>query len=523
MGAYLNKPITDKQTEEGGNTRIKYAATSMQGWRVNQEDAHNCLADLREGWSMFAVYDGHGGPEVAKYAAEKFPEFLLKREFWEQEDLVKALQDAFVDFDDHLRSGEVMKQLKVIAGKAKEKKGEEETDEDKAKMYEEGQIPLHELLARYGVQLVNGGGQVLASKLVEGISGEEDSDLDEEEDENEAEEKEGESEGSDDRKSAKRACASSPLQEEVKRQRTEVLEHENNDKQDDEKETEKESNLSEVKTDVKPVDFKENESKTDLICKADGDAPVMREKPVKVLGGKKKDTPTENGDSDDDDDDFEASGDIESEEDEEEDVEESDEDDDEMENAYGPGMESPGEDSGTTACVVLVTRKKIIVANVGDSRAVLCRNGKALELSFDHKPEDEVEIARIRKAGGRVTDDGRVNGGLNLSRAFGDHCYKKNTGLPLAEQMISALPDVISKDLTPEDSFLVVACDGIWNSLDSQQVVDFVKERLEKGEVIKNIVEALCTECLAENTAGDGTGCDNMTVIIADLTNATTE
>ena len=42
-----------------------------------------------------------------------------------------------------------------------------------------------------------------------------------------------------------------------------------------------------------------------------------------------------------------------------------------------------------------------------------------MEMSFDHKPEDEIELNRIRKAGGKVTPDGRVNGGLNLSRAIG--------------------------------------------------------------------------------------------------------
>lgn len=59
------------------------------------------------------------------------------------------------------------------------------------------------------------------------------------------------------------------------------------------------------------------------------------------------------------------------------------------------------------------------MANAGDSRCVLCRNGKAVDLSFDHKPEDDLERTRIEKAGGKVTADGRVNGGLNLSRAIG--------------------------------------------------------------------------------------------------------
>ena len=49
----------------------------------------------------------------------------------------------------------------------------------------------------------------------------------------------------------------------------------------------------------------------------------------------------------------------------------------------------------------------------------MCRDGKAVEMSFDHKPEDEPEMKRIKNVGGKVTPDGRVNGGLNLSRAIG--------------------------------------------------------------------------------------------------------
>lgn len=76
-------------------------------------------------------------------------------------------------------------------------------------------------------------------------------------------------------------------------------------------------------------------------------------------------------------------------------------------------------DSGCTAVVALVTKDRLFVANAGDSRAVLSRDGKAVDLSIDHKPEDLIELKRIQNAGGRVTSDGRVNGGLNLSRALG--------------------------------------------------------------------------------------------------------
>lgn len=69
--------------------------------------------------------------------------------------------------------------------------------------------------------------------------------------------------------------------------------------------------------------------------------------------------------------------------------------------------------------MALLKDRELYVANAGDSRCVVCRRGQAIEMSLDHKPEDETEMERIVKAGGKVTADGRVNGGLNLSRALG--------------------------------------------------------------------------------------------------------
>ena len=72
--------------------------------------------------------------------------------------------------------------------------------------------------------------------------------------------------------------------------------------------------------------------------------------------------------------------------------------------------------------------------------------------------------------------------GLNLSRAIGDHAYKTNKDLPLSDQMISPVPDVKKLTIDPEkDSFVLLACDGIWNSLSSQETVDFVNDRLKKS------------------------------------------
>lgn len=98
----------------------------------------------------------------------------------------------------------------------------------------------------------------------------------------------------------------------------------------------------------------------------------------------------------------------------------------------------------------------------------------------DHKPEDPDERQRIEKAGYKVTSDGRVSGGLNLSRAIGDHAYKKKVDLKLCDQAITPLPDVRHVTLDNRDEFLVVACDGIWNFMSSDDVIQFVRSRLDK-------------------------------------------
>ena len=76
----------------------------------------------------------------------------------------------------------------------------------------------------------------------------------------------------------------------------------------------------------------------------------------------------------------------------------------------------------------------------------------------------------------------------------GDHAYKKNKSLPLTEQMISPSPDVRTLRIDPAtDPFMVLACDGIWNSMSSQEVVDFVAERIEKAPTkISSICEEVC-------------------------------
>lgn len=111
-----------------------------------------------------------------------------------------------------------------------------------------------------------------------------------------------------------------------------------------------------------------------------------------------------------------------------------------------------------------------------------------MALSEDHKPLSETERSRIEAAGGTVNDVGgvaRVNSNLNLSRAIGDLKYKENKDLPMDRQIITAHPDVRVFELTKEDRFFLLACDGIWDVMSNQ--VWFV-----------NTVQPICSECLIE-------------------------
>ena len=85
-------------------------------------------------------------------------------------------------------------------------------------------------------------------------------------------------------------------------------------------------------------------------------------------------------------------------------------------------------------------------------------------MSYDHKPNDRIERERIQNAGATITD-GRVNGNINLSRAIGDLEYKQNESLPPEKQAVTAFPDIKETTLQPNDEFVVLACDGIWDVL----------------------------------------------------------
>ncbi|KAI0228535.1 putative protein phosphatase 2C T23F11.1 [Lamellibrachia satsuma] len=177
--------------------------------------------------------------------------------------------------------------------------------------------------------------------------------------------------------------------------------------------------------------------------------------------------------------------------------------------------------AGTTAVIVLIKNSKIFCGNVGDSRVVASIRGEVQQLSFDHKPSNESETKRIIAAGGWV-EFNRVNGNLALSRALGDFVFKKNDTKKPEEQIVTAQPDVVVRDLTDDHEFLILACDGIWDVLSNQEVVDFVRGRIANKIEPETICEELMMRCLAPDCQMGGLGCDNMTVVLVCFLHANT-
>ena len=147
---------------------------------------------------------------------------------------------------------------------------------------------------------------------------------------------------------------------------------------------------------------------------------------------------------------------------------------------------------------------------------MLARGGQAVAMSYDHKPDDQIERDRIVAAGASIVE-GRVNGNINLSRSIGDLEYKENASLPPERQAVTAFPDVKEVTLGPSDDFLILACDGIWDVLTNQDAVDYIYAR-RGTKPLTEISEDVCDRCLASDVASSGgIGCDNMTIIIVEL------
>jgi len=174
--------------------------------------------------------------------------------------------------------------------------------------------------------------------------------------------------------------------------------------------------------------------------------------------------------------------------------------------------------SGSTSvtCVIReVNGKRVLsTANVGDSRAVLGRAGQALRLTIDHKASLPEEAKRIHAAGGFIGRNKRVNGVLAISRALGDHMLK-NCGGGLND-VVSAEPYCSDTELTDEDTYVLLACDGVWDVMTDQEAMDFIEKTAKMYE--QQIQEA---KRKGKDTAA--TDSSDATTAAADTDNASSE
>ncbi|KAL8137210.1 hypothetical protein V2J09_003211, partial [Rumex salicifolius] len=179
---------------------------------------------------------------------------------------------------------------------------------------------------------------------------------------------------------------------------------------------------------------------------------------------------------------------------------------------------------GSTAVAAIVCSTHIIVANCGDSRAVLCRRGKApLPLSDDHKPDRKDEWDRIEAAGGKVIqwNGYRVFGVLAMSRSIGDGYFKP---------CVIADPEVMFVPRAKDDDLIILATDGLWDVMTNEEACDAARKRIlvwhkkngggahlteDRGKSIDPAAQA-AADYLSKLASQKGSK-DNISVIVVDL------
>ncbi|XP_014276120.1 uncharacterized protein [Halyomorpha halys] len=169
--------------------------------------------------------------------------------------------------------------------------------------------------------------------------------------------------------------------------------------------------------------------------------------------------------------------------------------------------------SGTTAVSILIRhdRGKVYVAWLGDSQAILVNGRNFIQLVNPHRPDHLEERERIEAMGGSVVFWGtwRVNGQLAVSRSIGDVDYKP---------YVTGEPDVSSYDLTGDEDFLLLACDGLWDVVSEQMAVDKVYDYLKESKGDRaGVSKSLVT---AAKSLGSK---DNISVVVAWLDMSTLE
>jgi serine/threonine protein phosphatase PrpC len=195
------------------------------------------------------------------------------------------------------------------------------------------------------------------------------------------------------------------------------------------------------------------------------------------------------------------------------------------------GLGEPECWSGSTCTVALLREDRVVVANVGDTRALLIRSQKGWELSEDHRPDRRTEVGRremarvVREGGWSV--DGRVCGILAVSRAFGDYEFKGGrfdlledlSEEPLAKNAtlerppVVANPSVFECARSDDDEWLILASDGLWDTVNSTQCATFIKQEVKKKPDVtaSELADLLVARAVRFRTQ------DNTAAVVVDL------
>lgn len=504
MGVYLSKANMEMESEEGKGLAMSYSVGDIQGWRRAMEDSHiaqlnvNAVAarelgklDEKESMSIFGVFDGHGGKEVAKFVQVKFVREFVRSKAFKEQRYSEALRTTFHRIDDMLEDPKydaVLRKMKILPNPSDAKTVGDSDDEDN---FDSGAQVLKLTADNIGKMPKTTGYDKFNP-----LSSEWDS-----EDENS---KTGGGEGMEElvEVPAQRRAEKKKV---TKRQALELFklllqetqgpsgaaakrQQEIKDAQDDDEEEEEEVAQARIPKGEWNAYYLDPNRRP-----GDKPRPTLHSGPASVPG---------------------PSG-------------------------LACNLRDHRIQAGCTSVVALRVGNLLYCANAGDSRGVMCRgDAQAHALSEDHKPSSSVEIARIEKAGGFVNVNGRINGNLNLSRSIGDMKYKQVGTLLPSEQMITAEPDVTVTEILPTDKFFTLACDGVWDVLSNQEICDFISERLyptsealkftcknspfqgviSKALSLTEIVRDVFDYCVAEDPKRtQGIGGDNMTCMIVQL------
>ncbi|KFM70932.1 Hypothetical protein phosphatase, partial [Stegodyphus mimosarum] len=385
---YTPIPKTNVDSAAGTWDDIYFGAASMQGWRHEQSDTYTCFKDFFENFKFFAVYDGHGGSEIAIYLQRNLHEFILHH-MKKTEDVELSLQFGFLECDSFIKEPEGIQALNSILDELTSQNllsaAERFFRFRKLPPLEADSLPeraanfLSDLLAQIRAERESRSAEQTEQEKEEKMEVE--SAMEEEEEQSEMEEEE------------------EDMDEEI------LLDDEEEEKNNTVKE--KEEKKSVIKKEKSVKENKETcvEEKKKETC--------VEEKKEATCSGNNFGEKTYF--CDDCKYFFCRCEEIRREESESPSPKRRKTEEDDDKNVIDLNQIMPGVHSGSTATVVLLNKSTLYLANVGDSRCVLSTAGRAIDLSVDHRPSVKEEAERIISAGGTIKD-GRINESLNLSR-----------------------------------------------------------------------------------------------------------